>query len=93
MRDAAPEVLKCCLGALRASCRVTMRQHGGIHGAGRSAGDTLDPQPRLVEQPVQHAPCECAMRAAALQREVYQNGIAVIHAGGSWVGGAQTCAI
>ena len=34
-------------------------------------------QPGLLEQPIEHAPGEGAVRAAALQREVDQNGLTI----------------
>ena len=40
--------------------------------AGRGAGYGLDREPGLLEQPVEHAPGESAVGAAALQREVDQ---------------------
>ena len=51
---------------------IAVGQHRGVHGTGRGAGDAVDPQPWLFEQPVEHAPGEGAVRAAALQREVDQ---------------------
>jgi hypothetical protein len=40
-------------------------QHRSIHCAGRRAGNAIDSEPRLLEQTIQHAPCECPMRAYA----------------------------
>ena len=33
-------------------------------------------KPRLFEQTIEHAPCECPMRAAALQRKIDKDWIA-----------------
>jgi hypothetical protein len=43
-----------------------MHEHRRVHGAGRGAGNAVDLQPRLFEQPIEHAPGEGAVRAAAL---------------------------
>ena len=77
---ATPEALKRAEGALGPAYGMTIGQHRPVHGAGRGAGDAVDPQPWLLEQPIQHAPGERAMRAAALQRQIHQNRIAC-HAG------------
>ncbi len=45
-------------------------EHDGIDRAGRGAGNALDLEAAVVEQLIEHAPGEGAMRAAALQREV-----------------------
>jgi hypothetical protein len=45
-------------------------QDNRIHGAGRRAGYTVDAKPGLLEQTVEHAPGECAMCAAPLERKV-----------------------
>ena len=42
----------------------------GVHRARRRAGDAVEVKPRLLEQPVEHAPGEGTVRAAALQAEV-----------------------
>ena len=52
---------------------IAVDQHRGIHRSRRRAGDTVDAQPRLLEQAVEHAPREGAMRAPALQGEVHYN--------------------
>ena len=51
---------------------VAIGRHSGIHGAGRGTGNGLDLEPRFLEQPVQHAPGEGAMRPSTLQRQVDQ---------------------
>ena len=38
--------------------------------AADGAGDAVDAKPTLLEQTIQHAPCERAVRAAALQRKI-----------------------
>ena len=48
-------------------CVSPCGHHGGVHGAGRRAGNAVELQPRLLQQPVEHAPGEGAVRAAALQ--------------------------
>ena len=62
--------------ARRPRLGIAVDQHRGIHRARRRAGDAVDLEPRLLEQPVEHAPGEGAVRAAALQREIDEDGIA-----------------
>ena len=59
--------------AFGAALRPSVRHQGCIHRARRRAGDRLDPQPRLLDQPIEHAPGERAVGTAALQGEVHQN--------------------
>jgi hypothetical protein len=40
---------------------------------GRGSGNRLDPEPGFIEQPVEHAPGEGAMRSTALQGEIDQH--------------------
>ena len=58
----------------RASGRPAAGQAVGegdaVHGAGAGAADAGDLEPAVLEQPVEHAPGEGAVRAAALQRQV-----------------------
>ena len=69
---ALPVGVERCACARGSTLGPAVREHCGVHGARRRAGDGLDLQPRLLEQPVEHAPGEGAMRAAALQGEVDQ---------------------
>jgi hypothetical protein len=73
VRDAAPEPLQCDARALRAAMGEAVGQHGGIHRAGRGAGDRLDLEPWFLQQAIECTPGERAMRTAALQREVDKN--------------------
>jgi GAF domain-containing protein len=52
-----------------AACQP-VRQHDGVHRAGRGTGDALDLDPRVLEHMIEHTPGEGAVRAAALQRQV-----------------------
>jgi hypothetical protein len=70
VRHPAPEILERGFGALKAASRMAVRQHGGVHRAGGRARNTLNAQPRFFEQAIEHTPCERAVSAAALQREV-----------------------
>ena len=70
MADAPPEIGERLLRAALAAFGQAVGQHGGVHGAGAGRDDALEGQIVLLEQPVEHAPGEGAMRAAALQREV-----------------------
>ena len=49
---------------------VAVGKHRGVHGAGRGAGNAVDLEVRLLQQPIEHAPREGAVRTPALQREV-----------------------
>ena len=70
LRHALPEGGERRACSFGAAIGVAVGQHGGVHGAGRGAGDAVDLEPRLFQQPVEHAPGEGAVRAAALQGEV-----------------------
>jgi hypothetical protein len=76
-RNAAPEILERAPGALRLRRRMAVRQHGGTRGPGGCARNAFDPQLRLFQQSIEHAPSEGAVRAAALQREIHRNLIAI----------------
>ena len=58
--------------ALRPRFRPTVGKYRGVHGAGRRSGNGIDPQPRLFEEPVEYAPREGTMGAAALKGEIDQ---------------------
>src|SRR5262245_16677142 len=62
--------------ARRSAFGPTVGEHRGIHGACRGAGNRLDPQPWLLEQAIEHAPRERAVRSPALQGEIDQQWIA-----------------
>jgi hypothetical protein len=68
--DALPEGGKRRLGAIAASGRKPVGEDGCVHRARAGRGNPLDLDPLLLEQPVEHAPGEGAMGAAALQRQV-----------------------
>ena len=53
---------------------IAVGEDGGVHRAGGGPGDRLDLDPVLLEQPVEHAPGEGAVRPAALERQVDFNG-------------------
>ena len=56
---------------------IAVDQHHGVHRARRGARDAVDPQPWFLEEPIEHAPREGAVRAATLQGKIDQNGLAV----------------
>jgi hypothetical protein len=68
----APEGLERRLRAVDAAVFHAAGHHRRVHRAGRRAGDAVDLQPRLLDQPVEHAPGERPVRAAALQGQVDQ---------------------
>jgi hypothetical protein len=55
---------------------VTVDEHRSVHGSRGRSGDTLDAQPSLFQQAIDHTPGESAVRTAALQREVHKYRIA-----------------
>ena len=71
-RHPPPEVLERSAGGLAAADGHAMGEDRGVHRAGRGAGDRLDLDPGLLQQPVEHAPGQGAVRSAALQRQVDQ---------------------
>ena len=74
--DATPEILQSGPGALGPAFGMAIDKHCGIHRARRRAGNAIDSEPRLLEQTIEHAPCECPMRASALQRKIDKDWIA-----------------
>ena len=76
VRDAPPESPKRLTRAGRPAQLMAVDQHRGVHRAGGGAGNAVDRQPRLLQQPVEHAPGEGAVRPASLQGEIDQNGLA-----------------
>jgi len=58
---AAPKSFQRSAGALGAACGMTVGQHRRVHGAGRRAGDAVDPQPGSSSSrsstPQVNAPC------------------------------------
>ena len=79
LRHFPPERLQARAGAIGAVRGITIDHDGAVHGSGRGARDTIEAKPVLLQQAVEHAPGEGAMRAAALQREVDENGVAACH--------------
>src|SRR5260370_37188650 len=70
LAQAAPEAVELGARAGGAALAVPLRQQRRIDGAGAGAADALDADPVVLEQPVEHAPGEGAVGAAALQREI-----------------------
>ena len=68
--DLAPERFEFLARSLVARPGMAVGHHGGVHGAGRRARYGFDGEPALLEQAVQHAPGEGAVRAATLQGQV-----------------------
>jgi hypothetical protein len=79
--NAFPEPLEPRLGVLSSSLRITINENRGVHRACRGARYAFDAKPRLLEEAVEHAPGEGAMRPAPLQGKVDQD-LAVIRIGG-----------
>ena len=65
-----PEAIELGARAGGAALDVPLRHQRRIDGAGAGAADALDVDLVVLEQPVEHAPGEGAMGAAALQREI-----------------------
>jgi hypothetical protein len=55
---------------------MAIDQHRGVHRAGGRPGNAVDSQPLLLEEPVQHAPGERPVGAAALKRKIDKERIA-----------------
>ena len=87
--EAAPEALHAVTRAGAAALAQAEGEDGGIDGAGRGAGHAFEIQPILIQQPLQHAPGEGAMGAAALQGQVDLAGVPAVGDGrGQVLGGA-----
>jgi hypothetical protein len=56
--------------ALTAAGRETISQCDRVKGAGAGCRDALEGEPRLFEQPIEHAPGESAVTSATLQSKV-----------------------
>ncbi len=61
-----PQVVERLL-ALAEVAREAIGDHDRVDGAGAGAADRLDAEPVVFQQPVQHAPGEGAVGAAALE--------------------------
>src|SRR5918996_1713537 len=66
----SPEALERLARAVAPALHEPVRDHRGIHRAGAGAADRLDLHPSLLEEVIEDAPGECAVRATALQGEV-----------------------
>src|SRR6266446_5034078 len=65
-----PEIGEAPAHLLGTAAGESVRQHDRVHRTGRSTGDALDLEPSVLENMIEHAPGEGAVRAAALQRQV-----------------------
>src|SRR5262249_32216612 len=54
----------------KATGRQTVGEHDRVYGAGARSGNAFEFEPAFLEQPIEHAPREGAMAAAALQRQI-----------------------
>jgi hypothetical protein len=66
----APEVRQRLAGLARTAAAMAVRKDDRVHRAGAGAADLGDDEARVLEQPVEHAPGQRAVGAAALQREI-----------------------
>ena len=76
VRHAFPIDVERLARAFRAALHIAADQDGGVHGAGGSAGNRLDPDPGFFEQSVKHAPRIGAMRSTALEGKVHKDRLA-----------------
>ncbi|CAB3771445.1 hypothetical protein LMG29660_06892 [Burkholderia puraquae] len=67
--DRLPEIVQCLTRAVLAPLQQPVREYGGVHCAGAGRTDTLDVEPAVFKQPVEHAPGERAVHPAPLQRQ------------------------
>ena len=68
--DRSPEFRKPLARPFGAAANPAVGQRDRVHRAGAGAGDRRQLKPPVLQQPIQHAPGEGAVRAAALQRDV-----------------------
>ena len=80
-RNALPEILERLACALAPPDGEPVGHCHRVHRAGARRAHSLHLDARLLEQPVEHAPCERAMGAAALESQ-----IDVLHLGDRWPG-------
>src|SRR5262245_19078997 len=66
----APETCETLARFFRSTASETVGQNDGVDRAGRRAGNSLDCQSAIIEEVIEHAPGECAERAASLQCQV-----------------------
>src|SRR4029079_11070954 len=69
-RHRTPEIVELLPRAVDAAANEAVGQRDRIHGAGAGAGHRWHVDADILQQPVEHAPGESPMRAAALQRDV-----------------------
>src|ERR1700747_140980 len=55
-RDTAPKALQSIASAEVPVQGMSVNQRSGVHSACRGAGNSVDPQPRLFEETVEHTP-------------------------------------
>jgi len=72
-----PEIRQRRLGSFAASERETVRQHDCVHRPGACCAHSIDLKAGLLEQALQNAPGESAMRASTLEREIDGLGLAI----------------
>jgi hypothetical protein len=70
MRSSGERCSGLSAAARRPALGPAVGQDCGVHRARRRAGNRDDAQPLFLEQTVEHAPGEGAVRAAALQRQI-----------------------
>ena len=71
--DPLPEILKRLPGTFGAAVEEAGCKDRRVHRTGGRARDAVDDDAGLLEQAVEHAPGEGAMRPAALKREVHRD--------------------
>ena len=69
----APECLQGSAGIPGPALGETVGEHHGVHGARRRSRDAVDAEPRLLQQPIEDAPGEGAVRASALERQINED--------------------
>src|SRR6185437_15509277 len=70
VRNAFPERIKSGLGPFGAARCIPGDQHGAIHRSGGRSRNSIDAQPRLLQETVQHTPSKRAVRSAPLERKI-----------------------
>ena len=76
IRGQLPEAFQGDPGALGATRGIAVAQDRGIHGPGGGTGESVDAEPGLLQEPVQHPPGEGAVGPPTLQGEVHGHQVA-----------------
>src|SRR5215468_4466659 len=77
--DRAPEIGEPLACLVRPAAGEPVGEHDRVHRSRRRAGDAFDLDAAVLEELIEHAPGERAVRAAALQGEIDRLGATLAH--------------